>query len=116
MGDTFAVHILNETITYEVDQILTVLPQDVSALAIETGRDLCTLITCTPYGVNSHRMLVRGHRVQNAEDYIYPVITAEANLVRPLVVAAFLAAPVLLGLMAWVFVASGKKQHKQRAK
>jgi len=64
-GDTFILRILNMTLTYEVDRILVVEPDDVSALGIEPDMDYCTLVTCTPYGINSHRMLVRGHRVTN---------------------------------------------------
>ena len=75
-GDTFTVTVLDQTVTYEVDQIRIVLPTDLSNLNIEQGKDYCTLITCTPYGVNTHRMLVRGHRVDNLVDS--DVITAEA--------------------------------------
>ena len=64
-GDTFAFHVLDETYTYKVDQISVVLPSEISKLNIEQGRDYATLITCTPYGVNSHRLLVRGHRIPN---------------------------------------------------
>ncbi len=67
VGDRFTLHVLDRTLTYEVDQIKTVLPDDLDDLAIEPDKDLCTLVTCTPYGVNTHRLLVRGHRV--AEDY-----------------------------------------------
>lgn len=63
IGDHFLLHILNDTLAYEVDQILVVEPEDTEALAVENGQDLVTLLTCTPYGVNSHRLLVRGHRV-----------------------------------------------------
>lgn len=62
-GDRFTLNTLGEVLTYEVDQILTVLPNETEALQIIKGKDLCTLVTCTPYGVNSHRLLVRGHRV-----------------------------------------------------
>jgi len=65
-GDTFTVRVLGKTLTYEVDQIRTVLPEEVSDLEIIPGQDLMTLVTCTPYGINSHRLLVRGHRVPNA--------------------------------------------------
>ena len=75
-GDTFTITVLDQTVTYEVDQIRIVLPTDLSNLNIERGRDYCTLITCTPYGINTHRMLVRGHRVSNEIDA--DVITAEA--------------------------------------
>lgn len=68
IGDTFMLKVLDETLTYEVDQILVVEPDETEALAIEEGEDYCTLITCTPYGINTHRLLVRGHRVPNQED------------------------------------------------
>lgn len=64
-GDLFMLHVLGETLTYEVDRIMIVLPEEVDTLAIADGEDLCTLITCTPYGINTHRILVRGHRVAN---------------------------------------------------
>ena len=62
-GDTFYIHVLGEVLAYEVDNINTVLPTDTSLLQIEEGKDLVTLVTCTPFGVNTHRLLVRGHRV-----------------------------------------------------
>lgn len=62
-GDVFYIHVLGEALAYEVDQIATVLPGDTSLLQIEDGQDLVTLVTCTPFGVNTHRLLVRGHRV-----------------------------------------------------
>ncbi|MBR1689200.1 MAG: class C sortase [Oscillibacter sp.] len=65
-GDTFTVTVLNQTITYEVDQIRIVLPAEIEELNIVSGKDYCTLVTCTPYGVNTHRLLVRGHRIENA--------------------------------------------------
>ena len=65
IGDVFMLHVYDEMLTYEVDQILIVEPEDYSALAIEEGKDYCTLVTCTPYGINTHRLLVRGHRVEN---------------------------------------------------
>lgn len=64
-GDTFMLKVLNETLTYEVDQILVTEPGDIKAMEIEEGKDYCTLMTCTPYGVNTHRLLIRGHRVDN---------------------------------------------------
>ena len=63
-GDLFTLHVLNETLTYEVDKIRVVLPEEMSSLEIEEGKDLCTLVTCTPYGINTHRILVQGHRVE----------------------------------------------------
>ena len=94
-GDVFILHILDEILTYEVDQILTVLPDETDALLIEEGKDLCTLVTCTPYGVNSHRLLVRGHRVENAAQSVKVRVTADALRVSPLAVGAVLFFPVL---------------------
>lgn len=68
VGDIFIIRVLDENLAYEVDQVLTVLPQEVEALAIEENEDLATLVTCTPYGVNSHRLLVRGHRTEYVEE------------------------------------------------
>ena len=68
IGDTFQITALREVLTYEVDQIETVLPEEADSLAIEPGKEYCTLITCTPLGVNSHRLLVRGHRIETPED------------------------------------------------
>ena len=99
-GDTFLLHILDETLTYEVDQILIVLPSETDALQIEEGKDLCTLVTCTPYGVNSHRLLVRGHRVENAAQAIQVRVTADAIRLEPLIVAAVLFFPILILLLA----------------
>ena len=65
VGDVFMLHVYDEMLTYEIDQILIVEPEDYSALAIEDGKNYCTLVTCTPYGINTHRLLVRGNRVEN---------------------------------------------------
>lgn len=65
VGDVFMLHVYDEVLTYEIDQILIVEPEDYSALAIEEGEDYCTLVTCTPYGINTHRLLIRGHRIEN---------------------------------------------------
>lgn len=99
MGDTFMLNILDEILTYEVDQILIVLPYETDALLIEEGKDLCTLVTCTPYGVNSHRMLVRGHRVENAEQAVTHRVTADALRLEPIVVAVVLFFPILVLLL-----------------
>lgn len=98
-GDRFTIHILDETLTYEVDQILVVLPYEVDSLKIEEGKDYCTLTTCTPYGVNSHRILVRGHRVENDEEPKVLHVNADAMQIDPLVVAPVVAAPMLLVLL-----------------
>lgn len=100
IGDTFLLHILHETLTYQVDQIRIVLPEETEELLIQEGRDLCTLVTCTPYGVNSHRLLVRGHRVENAAQAVEVRVSADALQVEPLAVAAVLFFPILLLILA----------------
>ena len=108
-GDTFLLHILDEILTYEVDQILIVEPHDLSALEIMEDKDLCTLVTCTPYGVNSHRLLVRGHRVDTIEEKIIRV-TADALQIEPLLVAPAVAAPILLILLLGVLLQGRKRR------
>ncbi|MCH5191551.1 MAG: class C sortase [Oscillospiraceae bacterium] len=71
-GDTFTLRVLRETFTYEVDQITVVEPHEVNSVKMEAGKDYCTLVTCTPYGVNSHRLLVRGHRIEVQDEAIIP--------------------------------------------
>ena len=102
-GDTFMMRILDETLTYEVDQIRIVEPEDLSNIVIEEGKDLCTLVTCTPYGVNSHRLLVRGHRTENVNTSSIRV-TADAIQIDPLLVAPVVAVPILIILLIWLFV------------
>ena len=98
-GDTFMLRVLDEVLTYEVDQILIVEPQETGALRIEEGKDYCTLVTCTPYGINSHRLLVRGHRIDNLETSDAVRITADAIQIEPLLVAPFAALPLLAVLL-----------------
>ena len=112
-GDTFIFRILDETLTYEVDQIKIVLPNETDELHIKEGKDLCTLVTCTPYGVNSHRMLVRGHRVENAEIAKVIRVTADAMQIEPLIVAPIVAVPILLILLIMVLFGGGKKKGKR---
>lgn len=109
-GDTFVIRVLDEVLTYEVDRILIVEPDDVSALQIEPGKDLCTLVTCTPYGINSHRLLVRGHRVENQSEAIR--VTSDAIQIEPLLVAPAVALPILLILLIVLLASGGKKKPK----
>ena len=108
-GDIFMMHVLDETLTYEVDRILIVEPEDVSGLEAEEGMDYCTLVTCTPYGVNSHRLLVRGHRIENLETSNQIRITADAQQIDPVLVAPAVAIPILLLLVIMVFTGSRKR-------
>ena len=108
-GDIFILHTLDATLTYEVDQIRIVEPTDLSDLQIEEGKDLCTLVTCTPYGINTHRLLVRGHRIANQEEGNVRV-SADATQIDPVQVAPFLAVPILLLLIIWVFAGSKRRR------
>ena len=98
-GDTFMLRVLDEVLTYEVDKISIVAPSQVSDLRIVEGKDLCTLVTCMPYGINTHRLLVRGHRIENAQESKVVRVTADALQIEPLLVAPVVAAPLLLFLL-----------------
>lgn len=110
-GDTFVLRILDETLTYEVDQILIVEPYEMNALEIEEGKDYCTLVTCTPYGINTHRLLVRGHRVDNVEEAKTIRVTADAMQIEPIIVAPLVAVPMLLLLLIGLLVNTRKKKR-----
>ena len=91
--------VLDETLTYEVDQIRIVLPTELSDLEIEAGKDYCTLVTCTPYGINSHRLLVRGHRIETQKEKAPVTVTADAVQVERWKVALAVAGPLLILVM-----------------
>lgn len=112
-GDTFMLQVLDETLTYEVDQIRIVLPNEMEDLEIQDGEDLCTLVTCTPYGVNSHRLLVRGHRIENQADAKSVRITSEAFQIEPLIVAPVLAVPMLVVLLIALFISTGRRKRRK---
>lgn len=116
VGDTFILRMLDEVLTYEVDQILIVEPIDTTALQIEEGKDLCTLVTCTPYGINSHRLLVRGHRVENEEAARLVRVTSDAIQIEPIIVAPIVAMPILLILLIMILTSDRKKSKKGRLK
>lgn len=109
IGDTFVLYVLDRTLTYEVDQILIVEPTDMSGLAIDPEEDYCTLVTCTPYGINSHRLLVRGHRVDNVKVRAKLNFTSDAEIIPPMNVALTISAPILLLWMVWMMIAPRKK-------
>ena len=108
-GDTFTLTVLNQTFTYEVDQIRTVLPTDLSDLQIEKGKDYCTLVTCTPYGINTHRLLVRGFRIANVNGDAK--VIADALQIEPVYIAPFVAAPILVLLTIAVFFVTGNRRR-----
>ena len=111
-GDTFLLRTLDETLTYQVDQILIVEPDELEALQIEEGEDLCTLVTCTPYGVNSHRLLVRGHRIANQADASSIRVTADAVQIDPILVAPVVGVPILVILLIGLLARTRKKREK----
>ena len=108
-GDVWTIRVLNETLTYECDQIRTVLPDDLSELQIEEGKDLCTLITCTPYGINTHRLLVRGHRIPNVDGAAN--LTADGIQIEPKYIAPFVAAPILLMLLIILLISTRRAKR-----
>jgi|GEM_PF-159848 len=117
-GDKFLLQVLDRTLTYEVDQIRIVLPQELQDLEIDPYQDYCTLITCTPYGVNTHRLLVRGHRVDNDRTDAARV-TADAMRFEPIIVAPLVAAPILFILLIYLLVSTSRwnrrrKEHRSR--
>ena len=111
-GDIFMLRVLDEVLTYEVDQILIVEPQETEALQIAEGKDYCTLVTCTPYGVNTHRLLVRGHRIDNIEEAKTVRVTADAVQIEPLLVAPVVAIPILLMLLIVLMLPRNPKKKR----
>lgn len=114
VGDTFMLRVLDGLLTYEVDKILIVEPHQVDDLRQVPGQDLCTLVTCTPYGVNTHRLLVRGHRVENTPEAAVVRVTANAVPLDPLIVAVIVAVPMMSIAVALLIYGSRKKQKKER--
>lgn len=108
-GDLFTINTLDVTLTYQVDQIRIVEPTDFSELEIEEGKDYCTLVTCTPYGINTHRLLVRGHRIANEEEKEELRISADATLRDPIEMAPLFAAPMILLLLLGVFIGDRRR-------
>ncbi len=107
VGDTFTIIVLNEVFIYKVDQILIVKPEETDNLIIKEGRDYCTLMTCTPYGVNTHRLLVRGVRIAKNDP---ERITSDAVRINALIVAAIMIVPVVFITLAVKVIKDKKKQ------
>ena len=110
VGDTFTITVLDRTITYQVDQIKVVRPDEINDIQIVPGDDLCTLLTCTPYGINSHRLLVRGTRIENAAPVLH--VTSNAYRIDSLVATPIVAAPILLILLIVLMVKYRDKGSK----
>ena len=113
VGDIFYLTILDQTLTYEVDKITVIEPEDLTEMEILPGRDLCTLMTCTPYGINTHRLLVRGTRIENEKKRLDVRLTADGIKIDPLYVAPFIAVPVLVLMVFWVLImtSGSRKKH-----
>ncbi len=112
VGDVFYLTVLDQTLTYQVIDIYVVLPSDSSKGALVEGMDLCTLITCTPYGINTHRLLVRGKRIPNEKKLLDVRVTSDAIKIDSTFVAPFIAAPVLLLMVLWIMViTTGKRRN-----
>ena len=111
VGDIFVFRVLDEVLTYEVDQILIVEPHETQALQIVEGEDLCSLITCTPYGINSHRLVVRGHRVENQEEAVAIRVTADATQIEPIIIAPILALPMMLILLIGLLIPRPRRRR-----
>ncbi len=110
-GDIFTITVLDRLLTYQVDRIAIVEPDQVDSLYITEGQDYLTLVTCTPYGINSHRLLVRGHRIENLKGQSVTHIAPEAYLIEPLVVAPIAATPMLI-ILALIVIFEPVKKDK----
>ncbi len=109
IGDTFTFTILDKTFVYEVDQIRIVEPDDASLIGVQKGKDYCTLLTCTPYGINTQRLLVRGHQVDTSQNRnLY--ISNEAYRVDVLIVMPIVALPIILSLLIYIMFTPVKKE------
>lgn len=115
-GDIFLLRVLNEVLTYEVDKISIVEPDDTQNLLVEEGKDYCTMITCTPYGINSHRLLVRGHRIENAQSASTVRVTADAIQIEPMVIAPIVMIPILIIFMTILLLSDSAQTKKHGEK
>lgn len=110
VGDWFTITVLKEILTYEVEDIIIVLPQEVDKLAVIPGEDIVTLMTCTPYGINTHRLLVRGRRIANVEEARTVLVPSDATQVDPMLVVPAISAPLVIGLLIfWMWGGSRRK-------
>lgn len=115
-GDVFVIHVLNETLTYEIDTIQTVLPDEVDTLSIVEGEDLCTLVTCTPYGINDHRLLVTGHRTENIEtEETEETDETEDNRINWIVVGGVSTGVLLVTVIVYKTHLRKKKRRRKHA-
>lgn len=114
VGDTFTITVLDRVLTYEVDQISIVLPTETDLLQPVEGKDYVTLMTCTPYGINTHRLLVRGKRIENAENQKHIRVTADALRIEPIIVGPALAVPMLLVMLVVMLAVPHLRKRKNQ--
>lgn len=117
VGDIFTITILDRTLTYQVDQVMVVLPEETDELNVVNGEDYCTLVTCSPYGINTHRLLVRGTRIENIEGPKKIKVVTEAYQIDPLIVTPVVAIPMLAVWLIYLLIESlrAKKKSKEQA-
>ena len=113
VGDRFTITVLNRVLTYEVDQISIVLPTETDQLLPTEGMDYVTLMTCTPYGINSHRLLVRGRRIETPDKLKHIRVTSEATKIEPIITAPIIALPLLLALLIWLLFSTRKRKSSR---
>ena len=116
VGDTFTITILDRVLTYEVDNISIVLPTETDNLKVVDGKDYVTLMTCTPYGINSHRLLVRGRRIETPDKLKHIRVTADAVKIEPIITAPIMALPLLLVLLLWLLFSNRKRKSTRGEK
>ena len=109
VGDTFTITVLDRTLTYEVDNISIILPTETDSLKVAEGKDYITLMTCTPYGINTHRLLVRGRRITTPDKLKHIRVTSDAIKIEPILTAPIMALPLLLVLLFWLLFAPSKR-------
>ena len=109
VGDTFTITVLDRVLTYEVDNISIILPTETDSLKVVDGKDYVTLMTCTPYGINTHRLLVRGRRITTPDKLKHIRVTSDAIKIEPILTAPIMALPLLLVLLFWLLFAPRKR-------
>ena len=116
VGDTFTITVLDRVLTYEVDNISIVLPTETDNLKVVDGKDYVTLMTCTPYGINTHRLLVRGRRITTPDKLKHIRVTADAVKIEPIITAPIMALPLLLVLLLWLLFSNRKRKSTRGEK
>lgn len=109
VGDTFLITVLDRVLTYEVDSVLIVNPNELDTLYVSEDEDHCTLITCTPYGINTHRLLVRGTRIETVKEKPAIFVRNEAFIIDPIIVTPILAVPMLIVLLVFMMIKYRKR-------